>query len=174
MLDADALVRRQNSTDRDTLDVRMMKLGRFSARWSKTGKGTNLDCLQQRVQIFRFIAIDATSSGCRTISRPIFIAHFNCGPGDSLPIQWHIEGPCHELDGILTNSLVEVRVDLIYLQQGHLDSRGSHQTINTDLCLPLDGGTQLQQARVRSDDNARYCSSYLYRHSAVRQTSLRK
>lgn len=42
MLDADALVRRQNSTDRDTLDVRVMKLGRFSARVSKIGRGRTL------------------------------------------------------------------------------------------------------------------------------------
>ena len=64
MLDADALVRRQNSTDRDTLDVGMTKLGRFSARVYKTREGTNFDCLQERVKIFRFIAIDAIKSGC--------------------------------------------------------------------------------------------------------------
>jgi hypothetical protein len=64
MLDADALVRRQNSTDGDALDVGMMELGRFSARVSKYRKGTNLDRLQEHEQILRFIAIDATSSGC--------------------------------------------------------------------------------------------------------------
>jgi len=43
----------------------------------------------------------------------------------------------------------------------------------TDLCLPRDGEMRLQQVRVRSDGNAQYCSSYLYHHSAARQTSLK-
>lgn len=74
---------------------------------------TNQDVLQQAIEIFRFVAIDRSLQPCAR-ARCVVSSLIYRGPDDGPPNERQVHGLGDEVEPILADGLIQIRIDLLY------------------------------------------------------------
>ena len=80
------------------------------------------DCDEQLVQVFGLVTGSTTTLG--RVTTAVLPSLFDGCSGDNSSVQGNIQRPPYKFDGILTDGLIEIRVEFLWFVESRMESQG--------------------------------------------------